>query len=82
MICRLHGIAHELRRPDGASRRSPGCDAFTDQTRGKAYIPFDRTPLYMEMAALEREFRTALGENRKLRMTVAEMIRSFDGRLP
>ncbi len=74
MICRLHGVSHELRRPGQAAIRAPGCDAFTDQTRDKAYTRFDRTPFYKEMAMLEREIRRAAGVMDKLKMTVAEII--------
>ncbi len=77
MICRLHGLPHELRRPGGAPTYGPGCDRFIEATRGKDYIPFDRTPFYMEMARIEKALRSSLGVTGRIRMTVAEMIRSF-----
>ena len=33
MICRLHGIPHELHRPNGSPINHPGCDAFYGQCR-------------------------------------------------
>ncbi len=74
MICRLHGIAHELKRPGHSPQYSPGCDRFAEQTRGRAYIPFDRTPFYRQMAELERAFRQQSGLSDRIRLTVAGII--------
>ena len=77
MICRLHGIPHELHRPDGDVSRHPGCDAFFDQCRkgGKTeYIRFDRTPFYRAMAILEKELRQATGYTEKIKLTIAQML--------
>ena len=74
MICRLHGIPHLLRRPDGLTRSGPGCDDFDRQCGSGDHVPLDRTPLYMEMADLERRLRSQLGYHQKIKMTVAEII--------
>ncbi|PID40306.1 MAG: hypothetical protein CR984_03885 [Proteobacteria bacterium] len=77
MICRLHGIPHELRRPDGGRVHNPGCDEFFNQCRqcGKTeYIPFDRTPYYRKMAFLEKELRRKTGHTAKLKLTIAQMV--------
>lgn len=77
MICRLHGLPHELHRPDGNVMKTPGCEAFFDQCRqsGKTdYIPFDRTPFYRDMAMLERELRSQTGIHQKTKLTVAQML--------
>jgi Fe-S-cluster containining protein len=77
MICRLHGIPHELHRPDGRLRTHPGCDAFFDQCResGKIdYIRFDRTPFYLKMAALEKALRKEMGYFDRFRATIAQML--------
>jgi Fe-S-cluster containining protein len=82
MICRLHGLPHELHRPDGQLLKNPGCDAFLEQcqSRGKTeYISFDRTPFYRRMAMLENELRTALGTAEKIKLTIAEMIVHYTG---
>jgi len=82
MICRLHGIPHELRRVDGSVVKMPGCDAFFSQCRdsGKTdYIRFDRTPLYRQMAMLEKEFRLATGANDPIKLTVAQMLATRTG---
>jgi Fe-S-cluster containining protein len=74
MICRLHGVPHVLRRPDGRIRRGPGCDDFYRQCgRGDAAV-LDRTSLYMAMADLERRLRERLDYRQKIKMTVAEII--------
>ncbi len=74
MICRLHGIPHALRRPDGRTQTGPGCDEFYRQCgRGDA-AALDRTPLYLAMADLERRLRERLDYRQKIKMTVAEII--------
>ncbi len=77
MICRLHGIPHELHRPDGRIIKNPGCDAFFDQCRnsGKSdYIPFDRTPFYRQMVMLENELRQHARAIGKIKLTIAQML--------
>jgi Fe-S-cluster containining protein len=76
MICRLHGIPHELRRPGQPEQRSPGCGEFNRRCGRMAYHPFDRTPLYTELARLESEFQQALGVHRRFKHTIAEMLLS------
>ncbi|MCU0590907.1 MAG: hypothetical protein MUC57_05475 [Desulfobacterales bacterium] len=77
MICRLHGIPHELHPPGRAPQApqlGPGCAEFHRLCGRAVYHPFDRTPLYAELARLESEFQQALGPRRKIRMTIAEML--------
>ena len=74
MICRLHGIAHTLRRPDGRIQTGPGCDDFYIQCGLSTEGLLDRTPLYVAMAKLERQLREELGFGRKIKMTIAEII--------
>ena len=74
MICRLHGIPHELRKPGQDAIRGPGCGMFTVQCSDKRYRKFDRTPFYFGMAKLESEFKQAVGLSGKIKMTIAEMI--------
>jgi Fe-S-cluster containining protein len=81
MICRLHGIPHELRRPGQPAQRSPGCGEFNRRCGRMAYHPFDRTPLYAELARLESEFQQALGVRRRFKHTIAEMLLN-DGLAP
>lgn len=73
MICRLHGLPHELWGPGGVTR-GEGCRQFDTQAQGKPYHRFDRTPLYKDMALLERDLRQAVGFSPKIKMTVAEML--------
>lgn len=74
MICRLHGIPHRLRRPDGQQRIGPGCDDFHRQCGQGEHPLLDRTPLYVAMARLERALRERTGYGGRIRMTVAQMI--------
>ena len=77
MICRLHGIPHELHRPDGSGVKNPGCDLFFDQCRERGrdeYIRFDRTPFYRKMAMLENELRLKTGYTEKTKLTIAQML--------
>lgn len=72
MICRLHGLPHELCRPGSKPIKSTGCDAgrFDD----KLYIQFDRTPFYQQMAQIEMTFRQLSHHTGKLKETIAQMI--------
>jgi Fe-S-cluster containining protein len=74
MICRLHGIPHALRRPDGRSQTGPGCDDFYAQCGNCAGEVLDRTPIYIAMADLEQKLRQALGFDRKIKMTIADIV--------
>lgn len=74
MICRLHGIPHEMALPGQPPRRSPGCRAFESGAGRSPYRPFDRSPLYAALARLEAEFQAALGVRRRIRMTIAEIL--------
>lgn len=74
MICRLHGLPHELHAPGCAPQVGPGCAEFHRRCGRGVYHPFDRTPLYAELARLEAEFQQVLGTRRKVRMTIAEML--------
>ena len=77
MICRLHGIPHELQKPGQKPIYGPGCETFDRRCGRREYFKFDRTPFYQDLATLEQGARQALGFNGKIRMTVAEMILDF-----
>jgi len=74
MICRLHGIPHELHKPGRGIAYGLGCEAFSKYCSEKDYYRFDRTPFYMEMASLEKELKQAAGITTKVKMTVADML--------
>lgn len=76
MICRLHGLPHELRKPGQKTIYGPGCETFDRRCGRTDYFAFDRTPFYLELAKLEQAVKQALGVNEKFKMTVAEMIAS------
>lgn len=80
MICRLHGIAHEVHRPDRTVVYGPGCAAFEAAAKGRSYIVFNRTEFYWELSRLEREVRETLGITEKVKMTVSQMVTAFGNR--
>ncbi|OQY52953.1 MAG: hypothetical protein B6230_01585 [Desulfobacteraceae bacterium 4572_89] len=72
MICRLHGLPHELHKPGNTVLQGKGCDAgFFDS---KKYIAFDRTPFYREMAGIEMAYRKKTHKNGRIKETVAQML--------
>lgn len=72
MICRLHGLPHELNKPGHAPIKGPGCHAGPfDST---PYIPFDRTPFYREMAKIEMQFKTRTDKIGRIKETIAQML--------
>jgi len=74
MICRLHGIPHELHSPGRNIAYGPGCEAFSKYYSEKDYYRFDRTPFYIKMASLEKDLKQAAGITTKIKMTVADML--------
>jgi len=74
MICRLHGIPHELQKPGQGIICGPGCGLFATQCQGKPYFKFDRTPFYVEMANLEQDLRQYIDISGKFKMTIARML--------
>ena len=77
MICRLHGIPHELQKPGQNPVYGSGCETFDRHCGHKGYLKFDRTPFYRQVAMLEQEVKGALSFDGKIKMTVAEMILSI-----
>jgi hypothetical protein len=74
MICRLHGVSHELKKPGKDMVYSPGCGKFTRQCESKTYFRFDRTPFYIKMAQLEKDLKLKFGFTKKFKGTIAQMI--------
>ena len=74
MICRMHGIPHQLQKPGYEVIHVPGCNTFDERCADTDYVKFDRTPFYVAMAKLESEFKQAAGLEGKIKMTIAEMI--------
>lgn len=72
MICRLHGLPHELHRPGAFPMKGPGCDAGQFDTRD--YIKFDRTPFYRKMSVIEMEYRQTHSLTGKTKLTVAQIL--------
>jgi Fe-S-cluster containining protein len=77
MICRLHGLPHELTPPGKRRANGPGCNAFIRQCGHRSYFPLDRTPLYRRLAEIEMAVRQYLAFRSKIRLTIAQMICHF-----
>ena len=77
MICRLHGIAHELKFPGKPVQYTPGCNAFSQHfntLKLNDYYTLDRTPHYKRMALLEQQFLKEYQINKRFKKTIAEML--------
>ncbi|RJQ86507.1 MAG: hypothetical protein C4519_01975 [Desulfobacteraceae bacterium] len=74
MICRLHGIPHQLRRPDGLRQLGPGCGDFDRQCGRSTDVFLDRTPLYAGLADLERRLRRQRAFEGKIKLSIAQML--------
>lgn len=72
MICRLHGMPHRFRRPDGKEERGSGCAPFGEAH--KTDWTLNRTALYRELAAIESAVRDEARISGKYSRTTAEMI--------
>jgi len=74
MICRLHGIPHQLDHPAKGIRYGPGCEEFTHLCGKKEYVPLNRTPFYFGIAELEKGLRQEMNATQKIKLTIAQMI--------
>jgi Fe-S-cluster containining protein len=74
MICRLHGIPHLLRRPDGRIIEGPGCHRFDALGEGEVEQRLDRTPHYQRLARVEQRLRQQFEAPIRLHMTLAEWL--------
>ncbi len=76
MICRMHGTANILRRPDGTGQRFPGCFRYEEAVQGMENVPcLDRTPLYAELARLEMDYLGGrIRQIPRVDLTLAEML--------
>ena len=74
MICRLHGVPHALATPGRPPREFPGCWRY-GEAAAAAPVLLDRTPLYRELAGLERDFLgPRAGRLPRVDLTLAEML--------
>lgn len=74
MICRMHGIPHELHPPGKEVVYGPGCNAFDSRCGTRPYTPFDRTPFYTSIARLENEWKQNTGTTARFKKTIAQML--------
>lgn len=74
MICRLHGVPHEISPPGRGRLFSAGCTEFDRRCGDRPYYAFDRTPFYLKLSDLELQLKKTTGVNRKFKRTVAQML--------
>jgi Fe-S-cluster containining protein len=79
MICRLHGIPHALRQPDGQVVNGPGCHRFEALSSEALYggarpRSLDRTPYYQRLVHVEQQLRSHLDAPIRLNMTLTEWL--------
>ncbi len=74
MICRLHGLPHELSKPGFQPFLGTGCKP--GNFNEASYIKFDRTPFYQQMAQIEMSFRQTSGLSGKIKQSIAQMLLS------
>jgi len=77
MICRLHGIPHEIRFPGRPPSHHPGCAAFESCLSTPSDRRLDRTPHYTALAELEKDVRTSLGFHSRIHLTIAQILTTF-----
>lgn len=77
MICRLHGIPHALRRPDGRIINGPGCHLFDTLCDRSPSHRLDRTPFYQGLAKIEQDLRRQIEAPIRLHMTLTECLTAF-----
>jgi len=80
MICRLHGLPHRFRRPDGREERGGGCARF--EGSHKTDWTVNRSNLYMDLAAVEADVRRTSGFRGRYSLTTAEMFMDMLGEEP
>lgn len=85
MICRLHGIPNTVFDPRVGMRKFPGCWRSVELIKEKGWDEppvLDRTPFYVRLAALEREFLgNKFGKLPKVDRTLATLILAGEPRL-
>lgn len=73
MICRMHGLPHRFRMPDGREQRGGGCAVFSERVP-KADWSVNRTPHYSALARIEGELRKGTLMHGGYSRTTAEML--------
>jgi len=74
MICRLAGIPHVFRRPDGSTLEAGGCPRYEAEILPAfPHLRIDRTPFYRDMAEIEIQAVRSAGR-RAPSLTIAEII--------
>ncbi len=74
MICRLAGVPHFIRRPDGKKVRGPACERYLRNIAPHAPgLELDRSGFYRQLAEIEIQMVHSLGR-RTVSRTIAETL--------
>ncbi|TYT74803.1 YkgJ family cysteine cluster protein [Desulfobotulus mexicanus] len=69
MICRLHGVPWKM-LGRGGEIKGPGCESFG----ASGDMLLDRTPLYRNLALLERDLRKKSGFDGRIRLSISDIL--------
>jgi Fe-S-cluster containining protein len=74
MICRLHGVPHYFKMPDGTEKTGGGCYKVNEALLAEDKPRLDRTPFYTALAAIEKALREEVNFRQKIKKTTAQML--------
>lgn len=81
MICRLHGLPHEIAPAGRPAIQHPGCEMFDRLCSSQPRHLLDRTPHYLALARLEQDARRQFNYSQRIKMTIAQILMTFIGRI-
>lgn len=73
MICRMHGLPHRFKRPDGREERGGGCARYSEE-HPRVDWTVDRTKAYAALAKVEADIRRRTLIRERVKLTTAEML--------
>jgi Fe-S-cluster containining protein len=81
MICRLHGLPHEITLANRSPTQHPGCGEFNRLCSSQPRHLLDRTPHYLALARLEQDTRRQFAYSQRIKMTIAQILTTFTGKI-
>ncbi|WP_156915750.1 hypothetical protein [Desulfatirhabdium butyrativorans] len=82
MICRLHGLPHEISLANRPPTQHPGCGEFDRLCSSQPRHFLDRTPHYLALARLEQDTRKHFVYSQRIKMTIAQILMTFTVEIP
>lgn len=77
MICRLHGLPHQIALADRPPTQNPGCVEFDRLCASQPGHLLDRTPHYLALAGLEQDTRRHFAYSQRIKMTISQILMTF-----